>query len=573
MRQLATITLSGLIAMTALVGCKEESRSSETRKAVGDKSVAMTVAEFEHVPNNVSSLHLGQQCYYNLCGETIQQVPNIVLTVQKALTPSKEQETYYQTYIEPILKKMIQAEQASKNAFIQKLTRSENQFAASTFNPTQARLIYFLKEAKKIKSSPELAKYLASKYIELDFYKAFQAFNSFGKFSYFQKMYPQLSLAEAYSKELSIITPLADRVNKDLGISFTTIDPLIVSKITRHQELSIFEVETFTAAANNIRQMDHFLFAEGGQALDGLLKQDPLNYSELYDTYKKSNIKQSLLADIKGLPEQVAQCKGRFFQSINLYPQQTEIDAFAKKAETVRQVALEQISPQDPAYAHIQSLKLVLPASADENTKNYLRYLTNKERDANSTTAQISSMSDSALFALALLVSNSTEDSKFECPQIPSSDISDQTVPADGFILVSWFSVRYPQVGATILSHEMGHTVFAYSNSTDITRQCLKEKKDNSEQYLNEDFADYFAAKSSVKLHSELNTKALNFGCALVGSPYNTSLLNMNSDDPHSSPMYRAIQLATHSGQVLPDSCQQMLQQGSFQSVGRACSN
>lgn len=568
MRQFAAHTLSGLLIVTALIGCNEESKSPANNDTKKTNSVVLQTAEFEQTPAQTSNLPLGQRCYYELCNDTIKQVPNILLTIKKAATPSAAQEAYYQQYVEPVLAKYSQALQQRDLTLLKALEEKESHFTTTTLNQAQLRLVYLVRSLKDLKNNPELLKYWTTTYFRLDFAQAFMTFQQFGKFSYFQSLYPNKDLTDVYTQELTKINTIIPRITQDIGMK-TTSFPDLEEKIKTRQALTIDEVEELSALSNSMRMIAFFLYGDGVSMLDKLIAAKPVNYRELYDDYKKSAVTDKLRqrsTKSRSLPQE---CKARFYQSINLYPQQSEIDTFKTLTEKARTAALSQLTQQDPAFQRIESLKFVLPSSAEDNTRSYLRALNAKHRETLETTEQYKSMSDASAFTLALF-NFADSDEGLDCDKTPSAEISDKTVPSDGFLLVSWFSVRYPQVGLSILSHEIGHTVFAYSNGNNISRQCLTEKQNNSDKYLNEDYADVFAAKNNIALMNQFNFKTLNYGCSLVLSANDTNLINMDADDPHATGLNRAIQLAIHGGQRLPDSCQQMLQ-GDFQNVGREC--
>lgn len=570
MKQFAALALSGLLASTMLVGCKEESKKSSSTEP--QKTVSPQSGTYQQVPTNTSALPLGQRCHYDLCKDTAQQVPNIIATIQKAMIPSQAQEEYYKTYIEPQMTSAVQKLNQRSSLFLEILEQKEAGFSQATLNQIQMRLIYFLSIPKDNKKHPELIAYLKKDYAKLEFAQAFAVFQNMGKSSYFQKLYPSMDLKEAYEKELTTIQQLDSQLNKGLGIKLKSIPPDIAERIKAHQDLSVDDINELTETANNVRQIWYFALGNGSKALDQEMSRSPLQMADLIALYQNSSLKTDTRKGMESTAKLPEQCKVKFYQSINLYPQKSEVDRFQKLSEQTRQAALSLLSQNDPAYARISSVQINLPTTAEENTKSYLRMLSSKKDMFADDINELKAMSDSAFFTLVLLNALDAGDDGIDCDKlIPSAEISDSTLAADGFLRVSWFSVRYPQVGVSILAHELGHSVFAYSNSIEVTRQCLKSKKDNSDKYLNEDYADIFAAKTNVVLQNQFSIKTENFGCAFIYNLTNTSLLNMDPNDPHSSGLYRAIQVATHSGQALPESCQQMIQQGGFQSAGVVC--
>jgi|GEM_PF-6024330 len=122
------------------------------------------------------------------------------------------------------------------------------------------------------------------------------------------------------------------------------------------------------------------------------------------------------------------------------------------------------------------------------------------------------------------------------CEKLPVEANSDATDVLNNQISLSWFSVHYPELGAGILAHEIGHIVSKYIrrnlDSTPFTESlnCVAKaspwtlaeqlplQKSEDTQWSEEDWADHFASlivKDFVPSGSGVG-RLKNFACALL---------------------------------------------------------
>jgi hypothetical protein len=375
-----------------------------------------------------------------------------------------------------------------------------------------------------------------------------------GKWTYLQQMYPDLTPEEAAKSELKTVNQLLQKLVAVIrGVD--PVDPLLSAKIEAGQSLDIEEVEAFTSYVSSIRLLNHFLFDDGATVITSLMKKQPTSAAQLYDIFSKSTMKQDmqkkLNTDLKN------NCSEKYFQSINLYPQPAQLEKYKVMAEQTRETALAQLSPQDPAYEKVKDIKILYPPTASANSTAWLRSLKAEINSMNADANNLKTMDIQSLYSIVLLraISGSAADEKELCPRIPDSDISDKNMVAFGYVMVSWYSARYPEVGASILAHEMGHTVFEYSNSIETTKTCVISKQP-SDKFANEDFADVFSAKVGAQLAAKYQIPQGNVGCNLMENL--TLLKQTDSDDTHSTALFRALQFASASGKSVPQSCQDL---------------
>ncbi|WP_413558004.1 hypothetical protein [Bdellovibrio sp. HCB209] len=567
MRQLTIFSLAMIMSLTACrqgVGEKAPPlKSAELTQSnpAGDSASKDNRGFTANTPENQKlkeQYPLEYSCTMDLCAEDFKKYPSIPKLVEAAAKPTAEQQQYYATYILPALEKNAQLQQEKARNSLEVLIANENKFPTQKLEPDQLVVLhamYFIKNSEKF----PLFKAYFDNILPLEpFYKASVAYRQMGNWTYFSEMHPNLSLLNAAKRELQELMLKLNQLNAIIA-GAVTVDPLIISKLDNNILITTEEAKALSDLAFSVRLMHHFTHGQGHDIIIKLLEQYKLSQADLYSMYVKSDLKTSLA--IKSKKTISNSCEARYFQSINLYPQAVELENFKKIAESTRQASLETVGANDAVYQKIQELKFNYPLTAEENSKAWLRSLEMKNKDLKQQIQEIGTLPDNSLYAMFLIHAmfntkdgNTTDD---QCPRIPDADISDKTNTYSGHVLVSWYSVRYPEMGAGILAHEIGHNVKDYSNATSMTstNQCL-ERKQGSEKYLSEDFADVFAAKVMVVLKNKYQIQTGNYGCGLMDKLQ--PLYNLNDKDIHSSDLYRALQLRIESGQAAPASCQNL---------------
>ncbi len=145
--------------------------------------------------------------------------------------------------------------------------------------------------------------------------------------------------------------------------------------------------------------------------------------------------------------------------------------------------------------------------------------------------------------------------------------LSDNSNRFNNVIIPSRLSLEYPQFALPILGHEIGHLVFNYIEKNNLmdevpsikcvdTRNQFKAMKANSKNfYLNEDWSDNFSSRIVEKVIANSKYKSFyskNMSCSLLNySDINVFYLNKlepDTNDPHSSPLYRLLLTAADRG-------------------------
>ncbi|MNL08671.1 hypothetical protein D3C87_1294030 [compost metagenome] len=197
---------------------------------------------------------------------------------------------------------------------------------------------------------------------------------------------------------------------------------------------------------------------------------------------------------------------------------------------------------------------------------------------------------------LSLITGVTKEESLFGdiiegCKDLEPKGLVDASYASLDMITMSWQSAMFPEFGAGIMAHELGHAVSravgeatpgneTYKN----TRSCViskhqdllsaDKKNESVNRYQEEDWADEFAAT----VVSELNQTwpyAKNYGCLMMSmenKKYTGLVLqNIENQGGHSTSFLRALVAQSKMTGSLPASCLKALSQTETQAIQRSC--
>lgn len=190
------------------------------------------------------------------------------------------------------------------------------------------------------------------------------------------------------------------------------------------------------------------------------------------------------------------------------------------------------------------------------------------------------------------------------CDEYEMESLEDYSLQmGTGKIKVSWLSLKVPDVGRGIISHEMGHALSSLITSTILSkhsaesykavRECLnkgfegsaeseeeivtwKDTKNHRLKYkvlatTEENYADLIEAKSMLDTDK-------NSGCFIIKKDSVTknykqkeTLLEAYYTDTHSSDLFRTLRIEVLRGKTLPESCSSILSEEERAIVTRDC--
>ncbi|WP_413293123.1 hypothetical protein ACLSU7_17185 [Bdellovibrio sp. HCB185ZH] len=582
MRHFATLTAITLALTTTLVACRDSSSTNpESLKPSGISNQTLQPSPTEQTtasndnrgftPNTSLGQKLQQAypleyaCTQQLCSNDFQKYPSLSKMTETAAIPTEAQKKYYADYIQSALLKYYAARKINSEKWLSLLEAKENDFSTIKLSDDQLRILQTLNALQNADKIPQMKKYWNGKFQEVDFQKAFGIYQHMGKWTYLQQMYPNLSLTEAAQNELKFIESNFTRLEKIVG-GANSLDAVITAKIKASEPLDLEEMEELTEYALSIRRLEHFLFGPGNAIITDLMKTSPLTQEQLFKIYSQKKFQKELTKQIQ--TDLKDNCSERYYQSINLYPQPTQLAKFKELAEQTRESALAILHPQDPAYEKIKEIQFLYPSTSDKNSTAWLASLRSKISSIEDDTVKMDQLDSQSLYGKALILTmfakNASEVNL--CPKIPDTKVSDKNAVGYGYVMVSWYSVKFPELGASILAHELGHSVFAFSSNSESTKSCVKQKQ-STEFFADEDFADLFSAKVSQELKSKYQVPTGNMACALMDSLY--PLQSRDMSDPHSTLLYRALQIRIASGEQIPTSCQQLAERDNTSATRR----
>lgn len=158
----------------------------------------------------------------------------------------------------------------------------------------------------------------------------------------------------------------------------------------------------------------------------------------------------------------------------------------------------------------------------------------------------------------------------------------DKTLFAINVVQISWQSLMFSDFGVGAIAHELGHVVSmlalkkaatdnnkGYREARMCSQQLHNLLKDGSkeEQFDEEDWADAFSL-TVVDIVKAEQRKVTNYGCPLValeerlvqrGLIPTLSVNQQNTSDPHSTGMFRALQIHVGLGGKLSNACRSLL--------------
>ncbi|MBA2403479.1 MAG: hypothetical protein H0V66_01800 [Bdellovibrionales bacterium] len=165
-----------------------------------------------------------------------------------------------------------------------------------------------------------------------------------------------------------------------------------------------------------------------------------------------------------------------------------------------------------------------------------------------------------------------------------STDNGEDMDPTKDNIQVSKFSCTHLGHGQGVLAHEMGHAMSYAFTENKLSPESLMEFKKlracanshHKEPSLHSPYPDLKHDGDTLRTEEDtadllsymtLADDGLVFECALLETNKDESryirlgLENVSSMDTHSSPLFRALQEATHKGRVLPEACNKVIQE------------
>jgi hypothetical protein len=554
----------GLVLSTlAFAGCKQESNSSISPKVAGGKgSPTGTLSKKDALKAQATAAVVDpsvDRCYQDLCTAESQEYTYESIFGQAARS-TDDQHAYFQKNMAAVVRQYVDLSLANNSQLLTSVEAMESKLAGIKLSETEMRSVKAMIIFKKPDSlSEDLRNDFFKRGSEKPYTLAQLQNLSNLPAEALKIMYPKASTAEALKQESQAILSLRDSLKKALKMDIVTLDDSLFQQALKGESLSINEMKYILTRGYNLKVFNELAFGD----MQDITNKFEMTERELILLYQDSKLKETLKPAHTAVQE-YGYCEGRFYQSINLYPRQEQIDTFKALVPEVLQTVSSILPANDKAQEKLKTLIIGYPKMAGDIVLDWQNELRSATAEAQSTANVTKGLSPAGLKTLILLKSAMNNKNKQSvCDSIISLEVSDMSIPGSTQLNVSWFSVRYPMFGVGILAHEIGHIVQANSDAFETQKSCivdrqdddLKSKKSMSAFNMNEEFADMISAKVVKQLEPKLQFKAQNFGCYFASMDKSQMELVNVSPAGHSSGLFRALTIANLDGKKIPASC------------------
>ncbi|MFV3407233.1 hypothetical protein ACNH6C_01420 [Bdellovibrio bacteriovorus] len=552
MRWSKSLMTLGLVAVSVnLAACKKQSNNSVRTAKIAKTAAPLT----EKQKAERAAMTSEQLCYQDLCASQSTEISYANL-MAKAAQPSDTQKAYYQEHLEARLKDVVNAKVQLHTTTLNQLQEKESEFANAELNETQMRLIkvIYILSGKDISESNRNT--IFAKIGEYDFAKANQRAQLQGPQAYLLAMHSDKTVMDAARAEINLVLEMQETLNKAIGFRFIDLDHGVFARVKAGGAADATELKDLIQSSYSVRLV-HTLTLKDTSIADAL----PLQTETIRTNLAKSDLKARLQKRLSEAPGLKSACEVRMYQGLNLYPEVKDVTAFHETVEVVREQVLKNLNSQDPAYEIVKKISVYMPESINDLSKSLAQSLTDRARTDMLQVEMLKKMDASSTLMLGALLSQTLGENDMLCDDLVNLGISDFASPGLTGIKVSWMSVKLPTYGVSILAHEFAHHVFAHAKQFETAKACLTEKQDST-QFLNEDFSDVLAAKVVSQLQNVLPKKQSNYGCFFASEEADPSLkvkVVEGVKAVHSSGLYRALQIAQVRKETIPDTCKKLV--------------
>ncbi|MDG0817868.1 hypothetical protein [Bdellovibrio svalbardensis] len=552
---LGSILTAGALALT---GCKEDTAAGRPiiKRTAGGTVDAKTSEKIESKGfQKKTGTTLADQCYNEICKDNT--VPEILTLLKDKETPGPGMKDYFTKNLLPLLTEKSKNAQKLAEVRLARLEATEKNFQNVVLNPAQdqtVKTVMLLVKPEML--GQDVSKEAMNLLLATDFQKAKNSYTVKKGASYLQALYKDKTIESAALSEATYIQTVQAELNKALGGSIMNVDNISLQKAVHQEALTSDDLEAISESGYGIRLFEFFISGPGAKSL----AQVQLKSEDLIKIYQNSTVKANLRQRMGSQEAVIASCEKSYYQTLNLYPQDSQLQTFKAKIELVRKEAAALVGTQDPAYNKIMAATFDLPKTPTEVTKSWVHTLKSDMLYEPNEAARTLNYDDATMFTLAVITSSLPQDNNYLCGNMIDLNVSDKTLSTEASVKVSWLSVRYPAVGMAIVAHELGHIADQFSTGFGNQQICVKDKQPSS-IYAGEDFADWFSSKTMLELakNERLNTE--NMGCFFAASNQTLSLKNSDNKDPHSADLYRALQIHAQLGKKVPATCEALAKQ------------
>lgn len=424
--------------------------------------------------------------------------------------------------------------------------------------------------------------------------------------------YPNTSMTVAQQRDAEYLLAKVDLIAQRLGPALRAfiIDEIalqLLQKAKAGYDLNSFESTDYMKTVSNLESIGRVF--DGTEVFQALMRV-PYDFEsvqrqfmqEKYEHIRNRKVQQlaflgTFVSAVRGVCEIKISASWELNASdLRLRKIREVIEAVKDSAKTVLATMIE---PQyrENVYHHLNQVEFAYPESNAVKEQKLKNVLAAEERNANiQKLAHNQSGSQFQQYFLYGAISKTMKSDEDDlkaltngplveaCNQLPIETVSDYALTSSGKISVSWFTANYPELGVSILAHEIGHVVSAMLRRDALmgtqhekffqSLQCISDRNPyvttpiQLQGFLNttwseEDWADHFSSlvMNELKRKRSPHYSDRNKACALVqdtGSVYTDTSLDPVAYDTHSSGPLRLL-FVGHDRQNLAPVCSQLL--------------
>lgn len=426
-----------------------------------------------------------------------------------------------------------------------------------------------------------------------------------------KRLYPQLPLKEALAKDGKFLLGLNARVTeflgKELGPFFSDESELqVLHQAAEGKDINAIQTGTYEKIARNLDIFSKLLEPDLAKAL----AKYPLDLQSDMKLLRDSKLAEKKMAETREYSPSIAaklantcqaylrfsfdgntsELRIRKFQPVIAQVKSMAKIAVAKMTDETTRAELEkaiddiQFSFPTTNAERLESIRGVLETEKLSVLKEQ------KELASNSRTLILfSALSDYFNSEPETLVEKINTKSPLwkACEGLPVTATSDFALTALGKVSISWYTLAFPDRGATILAHEIGHVVSAklrrgqlvnpqankefskslscVANRNPFTKGQVVLQGGSNTPWSEEDWADHFSSlvMEEFSKRGHVLGNAPNLGCTLVDNTrgsYSNNKLEAGETSSHSASFLRLLLIGQDRKQ-LNSECRAILQQ------------
>jgi hypothetical protein len=389
-------------------------------------------------------------------------------------------------------------------------------------------------------------------------------------------MYPDAAITEALKQEANIMLIVRNFTGAMVPtLNFMKPSDLVLKKAINGETLSFTEKGIFKDEMKQRYILGYLLVPEVQEAFKKVKLDIPGIMTEAKQLYLNSKPAQAVAnpQSIKGLLQTSVQtCSAKLVYSYAALPSKNQMDRFIRIFDRIQATAQSMIEQRIQSTLNEPlKIQLITPPTREEAIVSWGNSLNEAIAISDVSLKGIKKVDmnkpetvGDAFVSLALFSDGDMFETINEfCDQAKLPFLDDAALRGLFFVNISWPTVVYPRMGTGIIAHEVGHIISGqWPNAVQPEQNCLKQKQ-QSDQYVEEDFADLFSSELVRRMGFQAEGGPIgHYACSLHPMTENgwaQGSLQPVPNDTHSSGFFRIISTAVMSENQTPQ-CKSYLQ-------------